>query len=306
LTSDCATELEGLGNIDAGTLLELGKPFSTLAGPDVALVTVLEFELLCLGVGHLDGFEIVDELDFLVEDLLVGVITAEQLRFYVYDVSRIPKKEGEVRTNETDTSVKEDFLLVMAFDILIVDWFVRLAVDPTDIQRPILQATVKVFDEAHKPGHLNTAFNGEFAASLHLPSCARATPRSDFAVTGDNDDLFQIDKTSEVRKIGKRGGRFKDREVEAEIRTRKNINGLKESLSFNSVDDLEVRRVITSDSAAKFSFFVQFRANAGGDVSEVGKAVHSTVEIGPDRFDLGDAEEERMHETKEVECHFFG
>jgi len=49
---------------------------STLAGPDVTLVAVLEFELLHLGVGHLDGFEIVDELDFLVEDL-VGVVTVE-------------------------------------------------------------------------------------------------------------------------------------------------------------------------------------------------------------------------------------
>jgi hypothetical protein len=77
LASDCATELEGLGNVDAGTLLELGEPLSTLAGPDVALVAVLEFELLRLGVGHLDGFKIVDELDFLVEDLLVGVITAK-------------------------------------------------------------------------------------------------------------------------------------------------------------------------------------------------------------------------------------
>jgi hypothetical protein len=97
--------------------------------------------------------------------------------------------------------MQEDFLFVTAFDVLVVDRFVRLAVDPTDIQRSILEATVKVLDEAHKPGHLNTAFNGEFATSLHLPSCARATPRSDFAVTSDDDDLFQIDETSEVRKI---------------------------------------------------------------------------------------------------------
>ena len=77
LTSDGATELEGLWNEDTGTLLELGKPLPTLAGPDVTLVAVLEFEFLRLRVGHLDGFKIVDELDFLVEDLLVGVATAE-------------------------------------------------------------------------------------------------------------------------------------------------------------------------------------------------------------------------------------
>ena len=95
LTSDCATELEGLGNVDAGTLLELGEPLATLASPDVALVTVLEFEFLGFGVGHLDGFEIVDELDFLVEDLLVGVVTTEQLRLCVYDISLISKKKGQ-------------------------------------------------------------------------------------------------------------------------------------------------------------------------------------------------------------------
>jgi len=193
--------------------------------------------------------------------------------------------------------VKEDLLLITTFDILIVDWFIRLAVDPTDIQRSILKATVKVFDEAHKPGHLDATFNSEFASSLHLPSCARATPGSDFAVTSDDDNLFQIDKTSKVRKIGKRVGRFEDWEIEAEVGVRKNINGLKESLSFNSADDLEVRQVVTSDSPAKFSLLIQLRANAGSDVSEVGKAIHSTVEIGPDRLDLGVAEEERMHET---------
>jgi len=96
LTSNCATELEGLGNENTGTLLELGKPLPTLASPDIAFVTVLEFELLRLGVGHLDGFEIMDELDLLVEDLLVGVITTEQLRLCVYDVSLIFKTEKRV------------------------------------------------------------------------------------------------------------------------------------------------------------------------------------------------------------------
>jgi len=83
LPSYYSTELEGLGNEDAGTLLELGEPLPTLTGPDITLVTVLEFGLLHLRVGHLDGFEIMDELDFLVEDLLVGVITTEQLRLCV-------------------------------------------------------------------------------------------------------------------------------------------------------------------------------------------------------------------------------
>jgi hypothetical protein len=77
LASNSSAELEGLGNKDTGSLLELGEPLPTLAGPDVALVTMLELEFLCLGVGNLDGLKIMDELDFLVEDFFVGVITAE-------------------------------------------------------------------------------------------------------------------------------------------------------------------------------------------------------------------------------------
>ena len=91
----------------------------------------------------------------------------------------------------------------MAFDVLVVDGFVRLTVDPADVQRSILEAAVKVFDKAHQPGHLNAAFNGKFAARFHLPPRARATPRVHFAKTSYYDDIFQIKETSEVRKIRK-------------------------------------------------------------------------------------------------------
>ena len=102
LTSDCATELEGFGNEDTGTFFEFGEPLPTLTSPDVALVTVLEFELLRFGVGHLDGLEIVDKLDFLVEDP-VGVVTTEQLRLCVYDISLIlgrKRTECSYQSNE--------------------------------------------------------------------------------------------------------------------------------------------------------------------------------------------------------------
>jgi len=93
LTGNCATELEGFGNEDTGTLFEFGEPLPTLTSPDVALVTVLEFELLRFGVGHLDGLEIMDKLHFLVEDLLVGVVTTEQLGLCVYDISLILERK---------------------------------------------------------------------------------------------------------------------------------------------------------------------------------------------------------------------
>jgi len=40
------------------------------------------FEFLRFSFSDLDGLQIVNEFDFLVEDLFVRVVAAEQLRFY--------------------------------------------------------------------------------------------------------------------------------------------------------------------------------------------------------------------------------
>ena len=48
---------------------------------------------------------------------------------------------------------------------------------------------------------------------------------------------------------------------------------------------------------------VERLADVRRDFSEVGQTIHATVEIGPDGLDLRDAEEKRMHETEDVECH---
>ena len=80
LSGDGAAELERLRDVHAGTLLELGEPLPFLPGPDVALVAVLELELLRLRLSNLDRLEIVRQLDLLVEDLLLRVVAAEQLR----------------------------------------------------------------------------------------------------------------------------------------------------------------------------------------------------------------------------------
>lgn len=79
LSCDGAAELERLRDVHAGTLLELGEPLSFLPGPDVALVAVLELELLRLRLGNLYRLEIVRQLNLLVEDLLLRVVAAEQL-----------------------------------------------------------------------------------------------------------------------------------------------------------------------------------------------------------------------------------
>lgn len=83
LSSDGATEREGLGDHDASTLLELGEPVTTFSGPDITLVAVLQLELLRLGFCNFDGLEVVDEFDLLVEDLLTRIVSTEKFGFYL-------------------------------------------------------------------------------------------------------------------------------------------------------------------------------------------------------------------------------
>ena len=80
LASDELTKLERLRNKDTRSLLELHKPLAALACPDVALVTMLVLELLGVGLSGFEGLEVVQNLDLLVEDLLLRVVPAEQLR----------------------------------------------------------------------------------------------------------------------------------------------------------------------------------------------------------------------------------
>ena len=70
----------GTRNEYAGILLELDEPLAALASPDIALVTVLVLVLLRFLLSGLERLQIVDELDLLVEDLLLRVVTTEQFR----------------------------------------------------------------------------------------------------------------------------------------------------------------------------------------------------------------------------------
>jgi hypothetical protein len=55
----------------------------TAFGPDVALVSLLVLELLCFRVRDLESFEVVRELDLLVEHLLLRAVAAEELRLCI-------------------------------------------------------------------------------------------------------------------------------------------------------------------------------------------------------------------------------
>ena len=80
LSSHKAAEPSGLGDENVSALLELDKPLATFTGPDIASIAVLVLVLQRLNLGGLEGLEVVDELNLLVEDLLLRVVAAEQLR----------------------------------------------------------------------------------------------------------------------------------------------------------------------------------------------------------------------------------
>lgn len=81
LTSGGAAEHERLRNHDTGTLLQLGEPLVTLASPDIAFVAMLQLEFVCFRIGNFDWLKVVEELDLLVEDLLFGIVSAEEVGF---------------------------------------------------------------------------------------------------------------------------------------------------------------------------------------------------------------------------------
>ena len=81
LTSDEAAELHCLGDKNACSFLELDEPLASFTCPDVAFITVFVLVLVGFLIRGLKGLEIVDEFNLLVEDLLLGVIATEKLRF---------------------------------------------------------------------------------------------------------------------------------------------------------------------------------------------------------------------------------
>jgi len=202
--------------------------------------------------------------------------------------------------------MRQDILFVAALDVLVFHGLARLGIHPSDVEAAILKATIEVLDETHDPGHLDAAFDCEFATSLHLPAGTRASPRSNLSETGNDDNLVQIEHATKLRKFLKGLGALQSGEVEAEVGAGLNIDRGEQLLRFDTVNDLVIRSVVPGDGAANIGSLVQLRANLASDVGKVRKAIHSTVQIGPDWFNLGDGEKERVHKAENVECHLLG
>ena len=91
---------------------------------------------------------------------------------------------------------------------------------------------------------------------------------------------------------------FRGKEIEAEISSGKYVDSLKEMFGCNSVNYFEVCRVVSSNCTAKVSLFIDFGADTSCDIIEVRKAIHPTIQICPNWFDLGNTEE---HKTEDIE-----
>jgi len=78
---------------------------------------------------------------------------------------------------------------------------------------------------------------------------------------------------------------------------------LEDALGLDAIDYLEVRRVIPGNGAMGVALLHDVRSDAGGDVGKVRETVHASIEISPDGFNLGDTEEEWVHQTEDVESH---
>jgi len=81
LTSNHPIKLDCLGYKYSSTLFELYKPLARLLRPNVTFGALLSFEAGSVFGGDLEGFQVVIEQDFLVEDLLDGVVSLENLGF---------------------------------------------------------------------------------------------------------------------------------------------------------------------------------------------------------------------------------
>ena len=97
--------------------------------------------------------------------------------------------------------MSQDVLLILAPDVLVVDWLSRFTVDPSNIKRSIWQASIEMLDEAHDPGHLNAPFDRELASRFHFPTRSRTAPRANLTEAGDDDNLVEINETPKLSKI---------------------------------------------------------------------------------------------------------
>jgi len=107
-----------------------------------------------------------------------------------------------------------------------------------------------------------------------------------------------------VSKVIEGGALLETGEVEFEVGARRDLHCLENASSFITVDDGVVERGVTRDGFALLSLLHEAIPNTCGNLREIG-TIHCTAEIRPKRLDLSDTKEKWVHQSQDIESHFF-
>jgi hypothetical protein len=183
--------------------------------------------------------------------------------------------------------VLKDPLLTASTNVLVINRITRLGINPTNIERAVFETSIKVLDVTHDPGHFDSILDSELATGPHFPASTRTTPWANLAETCDKDDLLEVDEAAKLGEILECLCRLESGEFVTEISMRDDVDCLQDTLCLSTIDDLEVGRVVTSDSTTKGDLLVEAETNAGGDIRKVWQTIHAAVRTGPDGLHLG-------------------
>lgn len=107
----------------------------------------------------------------------------------------------DVQTNQANTGVSQDLLFITTIDVFVIDGLACLAINPADVKRAVLEATVEMLDVTHHPSHFNTTLDGKFASRLHLPAGTRASPGANFSKSSHDGDFVEVNKSAQIGHI---------------------------------------------------------------------------------------------------------
>ena len=157
------------------------------------------------------------------------------------------------------------------------------------MQRTILEATIEVFDPSHDPSHLCLTLQREVPTNLHLQASPRTTPGTSLCQSSVDDHLVQIIEATEIGEVPQGFSRGEGREIEAEVSTWSDVDGLEDAFSFDAIHGLETSSVVSGDGATRVAL-QNIRSDARGDSCEVGESIHVAVDIIPGGSNSSDAE----------------
>eukprot|EP00754_Rhynchopus_humris_P020181 Rhum_TRINITY_DN14681_c5_g1::Rhum_TRINITY_DN14681_c5_g1_i1::g.109737::m.109737 len=279
LSGDGPRELQSLGDVQLGTLLQAGHPHALTLLPHVARVAVLLLERLRLVLAALHGRHVVVDGHLVEERLLLRVVVAVQLRL-----------------DETHAGVLQDLLLVVLLDVGVLQLLARLRVRPARVLR-----LAHVLDVAHHPRHLDAALQRELALGLHLPPRPGVAPRTHLAVAGHDHNLRRVDHALQVSELAVQPlVALRLREGELVVRAHVDVRRRRRVLL---ADGLRLLAALGGDGSTVLSNLADGGAEVARDGVQVVHHVEAAVQVRPHRVALGQLDDVLVHEGDQVQRH---